>query len=302
MLKESSPIIDNRFVEVMTSFAKIFVLIWTRLRIFGEASPDYSKCTEITSEVIANRATEKIDKYLDLCSESDVIVTLAHNLVYNDEYADLATDQEFLSNLKDNYSSLYIGEDSLLDSNLNRLKLDITRSINDLRKRELAIDNILEGMIDPKIVDSEDDSWTIVKPAISWAQARDAVFLNIKFSKHMNSPGASIPEDNVSVEVSDDNVSINAYHKELSKLYKVDVPLFARVLPASKQISIGSVGKFSITLEKEIPEQWTRLIDEDLWLGGKVNFWFDLAERYDYGELSYFTNRPPLVDNNPDEL
>jgi len=269
-----------------------------------------SLCGAVVMEIISNKASGSINKYTESCSYSDIVATLAHNLVYNLDTSSL--DNELLSNLITNFNSemsnnnIYPGDQSIL-SILNQIRDNISYTIEDLKRRLVKVDNILNGFKDSNNVETDTlENWMIVKPAISWAQASDAVFLNIKFSKHMSSPGASIPENDVSVDVTNKSVFINAYQRDMNKLYQVDIPLSDNVVPHSKQLSIGSVGRVQITLEKESHVPWTRLIDDTIWEGGKVNFWFDLAERYEYGSQPYFTERtinPPLVKNNTtDEL
>jgi hypothetical protein len=123
--------------------------------------------------------------------------------------------------------------------------------------------------------------YKVIPPAFEWAESPERVFLNIKFSHRIDSPGClTISEPKV--QLGDDYMLLTAFCKDPDFKYKamLSLDLADKVNAAESRFSLGSSGYIVVSLEKrEQPKAWGAL------LKGKkpinMHTWWEMKEIYE---------------------
>jgi hypothetical protein len=148
----------------------------------------------------------------------------------------------------------------------------------------------------------------VVSPAYQWAQSPTKIFLDIKFSHRLDSPGCLEVRDPV-VTITDTKLNFYANCARSTQRIRLELDLeyYAEVVPEESNYSFTSVGRLNVNLQKKT--------DETVWpkpMKGKkpnnVHTWWEMKEKYqkvmdmlgDYDETADSDSKPPeiLVDKD----
>jgi hypothetical protein len=136
-----------------------------------------------------------------------------------------------------------------------------------------------------RLLDPDSTRPQVVNPAFQWAQNDTSIFIQLKFSRRFNAPGA--------LEVSDLTCAFNSTSMSLSALgghsgkryeYILNIDLWDHIDPDFSSWTMASVGKVSITLSKMRVSEWPRLLLATSKIDN-MHFWFDYGESLE-GSLS----------------
>lgn len=118
-----------------------------------------------------------------------------------------------------------------------------------------------------------------VPPAFQWTQNDTAIFVQLKYSRRFNAPGA--------VDVSDLNCTFTRSSMLFSAIgghsgkrfeYALNLDFFDAIVPEASSWNIGSVGKVAITIVKASASKWPRLLLTNMKIDN-MHYWFDYAEQ-----------------------
>lgn len=125
-----------------------------------------------------------------------------------------------------------------------------------------------------------------IVPAFQWCQSTTHIYMNIKFSHKLDAPATlNVETDDVTITDSHFHLSASAV-KGSSKNFKLDLPLWAPIVPANSSYSMASVGRMSVTFMKEKGDvKWPKLVPNKFnvqkQLGKSVlHFWHEQHEKY----------------------
>jgi len=91
----------------------------------------------------------------------------------------------------------------------------------------------------------------IIVPALQWAQSPDSVFLNVKFSHKMDAPATL---DVVVDQVEFTNRTLRLRASKERKAFELDLALFGAIDPERSTWTLGSVGRITVTLAKQLAD------------------------------------------------
>ncbi|OII78102.1 CS domain-containing protein [Cryptosporidium andersoni] len=131
----------------------------------------------------------------------------------------------------------------------------------------------------------------LLSPAFQWAQSRDFIFLNIKFTYRWNAPGALKVENEV-VSITNNTFYFSALgsHSQEMKRYELKLKLFDEIDTDKSEWSFGSVGKLTCTLaKKESNVKWPRLLKDQNEKIPNMHIWWEMKEKFE-GDFKISTN------------
>ncbi|EER01850.1 hypothetical protein Pmar_PMAR028302 [Perkinsus marinus ATCC 50983] len=119
-----------------------------------------------------------------------------------------------------------------------------------------------------------------VAPAFQWAQNDTAVFVNVKFTRRWNAPGAlDIKDPQVNITRSKIEVKAIGEHSGKKHEYILKLSFFDEVDPTASKWAMASVGKLSATLVKaNRRSKWPRLLVSKEKKVNNMHYWMDYAE------------------------
>ena len=137
------------------------------------------------------------------------------------------------------------------------------------------IDKLLETL-------ARDEARTDMTPAFRWAQSGNQIFLDVKFSHRMDSPGCNDIQD-PKVEFSSQGLLVSGNCSISNQRFQAELNLefFKEIVPEDCTYEKLPLGKIFVTLKKKKEKRaWARL------LKGKTKpknmaVWWEMQEKYD---------------------
>ncbi|EEA04989.1 CS domain-containing protein [Cryptosporidium muris RN66] len=139
----------------------------------------------------------------------------------------------------------------------------------------------------------------LLSPAFQWAQSRDFIFLNIKFTYRWNAPGALKVENEV-VSITNNTFYFSALgsHSQEMKRYELKLELFDEIDADKSEWTFGSVGKLTCTLaKKESNVKWPRLLKDQNEKIPNMHIWWEMKEKFE-DDFKISTNNDTLLQNS----
>ena len=146
----------------------------------------------------------------------------------------------------------------------------IRNAVSDVRNK---LDHVV------KLLDPEYSLPQRVPPAFQWTQNDTTVFINLKYSRRFNAPGA--------VDVSDLNCTFTNTSLIFSAIgghsgkrfeYALNLDFFDLINPEQSKWSEGSVGKVSLSITKIRASRWPRLLATNTKIDN-MHYWLEYGEQ-----------------------
>lgn len=157
-----------------------------------------------------------------------------------------------------------------------------------LHQYESILKERTENTTAVQAVPEETQKVQIVAPAFQWAQSKSHVYLLVKYSAKMNSPGYSEAR-NISVSFTNNSVYLSAdvdYDNHIIR-FILNLALFKDIAVQNSTHASESVGRMYISMEKAEEGKWKRLLKSEE-KPENMKLWWDMQEKYkgDFGNSS----------------
>lgn len=130
-----------------------------------------------------------------------------------------------------------------------------------------------------KLLDPEFSKPQKVPPAFQWTQNDSAVFIQLKYSRRFNAPGAVDVED-FSCTFGNTSLIFSAIGGHSGKRfeYALNLDFFDSIIPEQSSWNIGSVGKVLLTISKHTISKWPRLLLTNQKIDN-MHYWYDFGDQ-----------------------
>lgn len=168
-----------------------------------------------------------------------------------------------------------VAQDIVLASHVQRV--DFSFSVRKaVRALKDEADELLRTL-NPKYGEAQ-----LVNPAFQWAQNDTCIFLTIKYTVRWNAPGAlEVTDPTVDIAGNWFNFTGLGKHSNNKYRYLLSLPLFDLISTQHSTWTAASVGKLSVTLRKNIPRKWPRLLGSKKTKIGNMHVWMEMQEKLD---------------------
>jgi hypothetical protein len=150
------------------------------------------------------------------------------------------------------------------------VSIPIRNAVADLRSK---LDNLVK-QLDPDFFKPQR-----VPPAFQWTQNDTAVFIQLKYSRRFNAPGA-VDVENFNCTFTNESLAFSAIGGHSGKRfeYALNLDFFDEIAPEQSSWNIGSVGKVLLTIVKRHVSKWPRLLLTNVKIDN-MHFWYDFGEK-----------------------
>lgn len=136
------------------------------------------------------------------------------------------------------------------------------------------------------IIRSYEKNTQVVQPAFKWAQNKDFILIEIKYSHRMDSPGCLELED-LKVDISYDKIFSFSGFCTLGDVpikFDLALKLFGEINRLQSSWQENSVGKFLLNLKKKNGNNWPSLIRDEELPPANMQVWLEMQEQFDKKE------------------
>lgn len=212
-------------------------------------------------------------------SESDLVDFLENTDVKRISAASI---EKIVSSLNFDAASLLIRKAH--DENFD-ISVPIRNAVAELRGK---LDHLVK-LLDPEYFKPQK-----VPPAFQWTQNDTAVFLQLKYSRRFNAPGAVDVEDfNCTFTNTSLFFSAIGGHSGKRFEYALNLDFFDGIVPELSSWNIGSVGKVLLSIAKRGPSKWPRLLLTTVKIDN-MHYWYDFGEK-----MEASLKMLPIVSESP---
>jgi hypothetical protein len=150
------------------------------------------------------------------------------------------------------------------------VSLPIRNAVSELRSK---LDNLVK-QLDPEFFKPQR-----VPPAFQWTQNDTTIFIQLKYSRRFNAPGA-VDVDNLNCSFTSRSIEFSAIGGHSGKRfeYALNLDFFDEIIPEQSSWNIGSVGKVLLTIAKRYVSKWPRLLLTNVKIDN-MHFWYDFGEK-----------------------
>lgn len=155
---------------------------------------------------------------------------------------------------------------------------------NSLNKNIEKLNNELNNM--KNIVRSYEKNVQTAQPAFKWAQNKEFILIEIKYSHRMDSPGCLELED-LKVDISYDKILTFSGFCTLGDVpikYELSLKLFGELNRLQSSWQENSVGKFLLNLKKKQINNWPSLLRDGELPPANMQVWLEMQEEFDKKE------------------
>lgn len=132
-----------------------------------------------------------------------------------------------------------------------------------------------------KLITSLDNTSTIqvVSPAYQWAQSPDIVYLDIKFSHRLDSPGC-LEIISPEVSISETRLTFSGHCARSTQRIKLDLDLefFTEINAEESTYSFTSVGRLNVNIKKKEAISWPKPMKGKK--PNNVHTWWEMKEKF----------------------
>ena len=135
----------------------------------------------------------------------------------------------------------------------------------------------------------EDTEFQKVSPAFQWAQSMTHVYIQIKFTHRHDAPGC-LEIKNQSIEIYKNMFYFKGYCVlgDVPIKFELNLELFADVNKEESTWDFSSVGRFQITLKKQMSQMyWDRLLRDAAENIHNMKVWFEMRAKFEDQLQSY---------------
>lgn len=135
----------------------------------------------------------------------------------------------------------------------------------------------------------EDSDFQVVSPAFQWTQSMTNIYIQIKFAHRHDSPGC-LEIKNQSIEIYKNMFYFKGYCVlgDVPIKFELNLELFADVNKEESSWDSSSVGRFQLTLKKNIPQMyWDRLLRDPNEKPNNMKVWFEMQAKFEDEIRSY---------------
>lgn len=172
-------------------------------------------------------------------------------------------------------------EDGKTELNESLKFTDVRKSLN---KNIEKLNNLLDNM--KNVVRSYEKNTQIVQPAFKWAQNKDFILIEIKYSHRLDSPGCLELED-LKVDISYDKIFAFSGFCTLGDVpikFELSLKLFGEINRLQSSWQENSVGKFLLNLKKKTGNTWPSLLRDEEMPPANMQVWLEMQEQFDKKE------------------
>lgn len=130
-----------------------------------------------------------------------------------------------------------------------------------------------------KLLDPEFSRPQKVPPAFQWTQNDSAIFIQLKYSRRFNAPGA-VDVDDFNCTFGNSSLLFSAIGGHSGKRfeYALNLDFFDLINPERSSWNIGSVGKVLLTISKLSVSKWPRLLVSNQKIDN-MHYWYDFGDQ-----------------------
>jgi len=143
----------------------------------------------------------------------------------------------------------------------------------------------------------------IVQPAFRWAQNKDYIMIEIKYSHRFDSPGCLEVEE-LLVDISYDKILIFSGFCTISDTtikFELSIKLFGEINRLQSSWQENSIGKFLFNLKKKSSNIWPGLIRDEELPPPNMQTWIEMQEIFDQKEKDIDLNSEEDIDDENDD-
>lgn len=161
-------------------------------------------------------------------------------------------------------------------------------SFKEIRKvLKTTIENLQNKLDSLKnVVRSYEKNIQIVSPALRWAQSKDFITMEIKFSHRFDSPGC-LELENLETNISYDKIlhfSGFCFLGDVPIKFEMNLKLFEEINRLQSSFSAISVGKYMINLRKKKSEKWPSVLRDLENIPNNLQLWLERQMEFDQNE------------------
>jgi len=176
-------------------------------------------------------------------------------------------------------------ENLLKDLEENKLELSSTLKFKDIRKSLNKNIEKLSAKLDSmkNVVRSYEKNIQSVQPAFKWAQNKDFIIIEIKYSHRLDSPGCLELEDS-KIDISYDKILYFSGFCTIGDVpikFELSLKLFGEINRLQSSWQENSVGKFLLNLKKKTGNSWPSLLRDEEVPPANMQVWLEMQEQFD---------------------
>ena len=167
----------------------------------------------------------------------------------------------------------------LLNKNGIKFRENLSNSINEIQ-------NELEQIM--KENKFQEENYKIISPAFQWAQSLSHIYIDVKFSFRLDSPGC-LEINNLNTEINDNKIYLTGtcilddspikFELNLNCLNSFDKDL--------SEFKIPTQGRYHLFLKKKENKYWERLLSDEKLSISNMKIWYEMKNKYSH-ELKEF--------------
>jgi hypothetical protein len=209
--------------------------------------------------------------YLGYCLDLDLIKT-EHELMRTIEAEGISSISS--SDIEVIVNRLYFDAASLIIRKAHSEKVDVSGPV---RTAVNGVRSKLDHLV--KLLDPEYSIPQRVPPAFQWTQNDTSIFIQLKYSRRFNAPGA-VDVSDFNCTFTDSSLIFSAIGGHSGKRfeYALNLDFFDAIVPNDSSWNIGSVGKVLLTIAKRVPSKWPRLLLANSKIDN-MHYWHDFGEK-----------------------
>jgi len=142
---------------------------------------------------------------------------------------------------------------------------------------------------------------SLVSPAFQWAQSPSFVFLDVKFSHRLDSPGCLELKD-MQVSISDKKLEFSGLCSRSNQRIKINLnmDLYSDIDPEESNYSVTSVGRINFNLKKKELAAWPKPMKGKKF--SNMHTWWEIREKYSEEMKEYSDDYEEYTPPDPSSI
>ena len=167
----------------------------------------------------------------------------------------------------------------LLNKNGIKFRENLSNSINEIQ-------NELEQIM--KENKFQEENYKIISPAFQWAQSLSHIYIDVKFSFRLDSPGC-LEINNLNIEINDNKINlIGTCTLDDSPIkFELNLDCLHSFDKDKSEFKIPTQGRYHLFLKKKENKYWERLLSDEKLSISNMKIWYEMKNKYSH-ELKEF--------------
>ena len=167
----------------------------------------------------------------------------------------------------------------LLNKNGVKFRENLSNSINEIQ-------NELEQIM--KENRFQEENYKIISPAFQWAQSLSHIYIDVKFSFRLDSPGC-LEINNLNIEINDNKINlIGTCTLDDSPIkFELNLDCLHSFDKDKSEFKIPTQGRYHLFLKKKENKYWERLLSDEKLNISNMKIWYEMKNKYSH-ELKEF--------------